>query len=237
MRSIAYNGVDLSEWCSAEVVEKVALPIVPEALVVPGRAGALLVSGRIPPRMVRVRLYMDAGYKPETNGLADIRHRVYSALCTTTGGTLRLPNEPELEYRDAVCVDAGAWSSLFEDGKGEASFVLLDPVAYGRARAEAGTTFEVGGSWPTWPTFELVASAGSAVLVSCGGPFVRVEHAFAGGEVVRIDCGTEGVTVDGADARANVTLSSDFFPLVPGGCELSFSGCTSHVTNFHERWL
>lgn len=237
MRSIVYNGIDLSEWCSAEVVEKVAMPVVPDTMAVPGRAGALLVSGRIPPRLVRVRLFMDAGFKPGTNGLADIRHRVYSALCSTAGGTLRLPDEPELEYRDAVCTDAGSWSSLFEDGEGEVVFTLLDPVAYGRERTETGAAFEVGGSWPTWPTFELVASAGSAVQVGCGDAFVRVEHAFSGGEVVHIDYATEGVTIDGADARADVTLASDFFSLSPGSCELSFTGCSSHVTAFHERWL
>ena len=237
MRSIVYNGVDLSEWCSAEVIEKVALPVVSETMAVPGRAGALLVSGRIPPRLVRVRLFMDAGYKPGTNGLADMRHRLYSALCSTAGGTLRLPDEPELEYRDAVCTDAGVWSSLFEDGKGEVAFMLLDPVAYGMARVETGSTFEVGGTWPTWPTFELAAAAGSAVQVGSGDSIVRVEHAFAGGEMVRIDCEGEGVTIDGVDARASVTLSSDFFSLVPGGCELSFSGCTSHMTTFNERWL
>ncbi|MBP3885390.1 MAG: phage tail family protein [Olsenella sp.] len=237
MRSIVYNGVDLSEWCSAEVVEKVALPVVPETMVVPGRAGALLVSGHIPPRLVRVRLFMDAGYKPGANGLADIRHRVYAALCSASGGTLRLPDEPEYEYHDAVCIDAGAWSSIFEDGKGEVLFTLLDPVAYGRARAETGTTFEVGGSWATWPAFELAAEAGSAVQAGCGGAFVRVEHAFAGGENVRIDCETEGVTIDGADARAYVALASDFFSLMPGGCELTFSGCTAHMTTFNERWL
>ena len=131
MRSIVHNGIDLSEWCSAEVVEKVALPVVPDTMVVPGRAGALLVSGRIPPKLVRVRLFMDAGFRPGTNGLADIRHRVYSALCSTAGGTLRLPDEPELEYRNVVCTDAGSWSSLFEDGQGEVVFTLLDPVAYG----------------------------------------------------------------------------------------------------------
>ena len=237
MRSIVYNGVDLSEWCSAEVVEKVALPIVPETMVVPGRAGALLVSGRISPRLVRVRLFMDAGFRPGTNGLADIRHRVYSALCSTAGGTLRLPDEPELEYRDALCTDAGSWSTLFEDGEGEALFTLLDPVAYGRARSESGTSFEVGGSRPTWPKFELVASAGSAAQVGCGGAFVRVEQVFSGGEVVCIDCEGEGVTIDGIDARAEVTLASDFFSLSPGSCELSFTGCSSHVTAFHERWL
>lgn len=237
MRSIVHNGIDLSEWCSAEVVEKVALPVVPDTMVVPGRAGALLVSGRIPPKLVRVRLFMDAGFRPGTNGLADIRHRVYSALCSTAGGTLRLPDEPEFEYRDAVCTDAGAWLSLFEDGLGEVVFTLLDPVTYGRARSETGAAFEVGGSWPTWPTFELVASAGSAAQVGCGSSFARVEHAFSGGEAVRIGCEDEGVTVDGIDARVEVTLASDFFSLSPDRCELSFSGCSAHVTAFHERWL
>ena len=235
MRSIVYNGLDLSDVCSAEVIEKVALPVAPETIVVPGCAGALLVSGRIPPGLVRARLFMDAGYKPGTNGLADIRHRVYSALCSTAGGTLRLPDEPEWEYRAGI--DAGAWSSLFEDGKGEVIFTLLDPIAYGRVRAETGTTFEVGGSWPTWPAFELVASSGSALQVGCGDAFVRVEHSFSGGEVVRIDCETEGVTVDGVDARASVTLSSDFFSLAPGSVTLTFSGCSSHTAGFHERWL
>ena len=237
MRSIVFNGVDFSEFCSAEVVEKAALPIVANTMTVPGRAGALLVSGRIPPRAVRVRLFMDARYKPGTNGLADVRHRVYSALASTGGGTLRLPDEPEFEYRDVVCTDAGAWSSLFEDGHGDVAFALLDPGAYGMERIERGASFEVGGTWPTWPTFVLVASAGSAVQISYGGKLVRIEHSFTGGEVVHIDCEREVVTVDGADARADVTLSSDFFSLAPGDCTLTFSGCTSHVTNFCERWL
>ena len=237
MRSIVYNGVDLSDVCSAEVVEKVALPVVPDAMVVPGRPGALLVAGRVPPRIVRVRLFMDAGFKPGTNGLADLRHRVYSALCSTAGGTLRLPDEPELEYRDAVCTDAGAWSSLFEDGHGEVAFTLHDPVAYGMARSERGASFEVGGSWPTWPAFELVAAAGSAVQVGCGSAFVRVVHAFSGGEAVRIDYEGECVTIDGADARASVALSSDFFSLAPGDVTLTYSGCTSHSVFFRERWL
>ncbi|MBR1829024.1 MAG: hypothetical protein IJ781_05875 [Atopobiaceae bacterium] len=82
-----------------------------------------------------------------------------------------------------------------------------------------------------------MAVAGPAVQVDCGDAFVRIERSFSGDEVVRIDCEGEDVTIDGVDARASVTLSSDFFSLVPGGCKLSFSGCTSHVTSFHERWL
>ena len=45
MRPIVYNGVDLSGVCSAEVIEKVALPVEAETLAVPRRAGALLVAG------------------------------------------------------------------------------------------------------------------------------------------------------------------------------------------------
>ena len=237
MRSIVFNGVDFSEFSSAEVVEKAALPIVVSTMVVPGRAGALLVSGRIPPRMVRVRLFMDAGYKPETNGLADIRHRVYAALTSVGGGTLRLPSEPELEYRDVVCADAGVWSSLFEDGYGDVEFALLDPIAYGMERIEHGSSFEVGGTWPTWPTFELVASTGSAVQVSYGGKLVRIEHSFAGGEAVLIDCEREAVTIDGVDARADVTLASDLSTFSPGACDLSVTGCASFEVRFRERWL
>ncbi len=237
MRSIVFNGVDFSGFSSAEVVERAALPIVAKTMAVPGRAGALLVSGRIPARSVRVKLFMDAGYKLGTNGLADIRHKVYKALASTAGSTLRLPDEPELEYRDVICTDADAWSSLFEDGHGDVGFTLLDPVAYGMARREVGTTFGVGGSWLTWPTFELVASAGSAVQVGCGGKVVRVEQAFVGGESVVIGCEHEGVTIGGIDARADVTLASDFFSLDPGNVTLAFSGCSSHVTTFHERWL
>ena len=236
MKSIVFNGVDFSEFCSAEVIEKAALPIVANTMVVPGRAGALLVSGRIPPRAVRVRLFMDAGYKPGTNGLADIRHKVYSALASPSS-TLRLPDEPEFEYRDVVCTDAGVWSSLFEDGHGNVEFALLDPVAYGMERIEHGASFEVGGTWPTWPTFKLVAATGSAVQVAYGDKLVKIERSFTGGEVVLIDCEREVVTVDGADARADVTLASDLSTFSPGACDLLVTGCASFEVRFRERWL
>lgn len=84
---------------------------------------------------------------------------------------------------------------------------------------------------------ELVASAGSAVQVGCGSRVIRVEHAFIGGEVVRIDCESEGASIDGVDARVDVTLGSDFSSLAPGNVTLPFTGCSSHVATFRERWL
>lgn len=47
MRSIVYNGLDLSDVCSAEVIEKVALPVAPETIVVPGCAGAAVHGRRL----------------------------------------------------------------------------------------------------------------------------------------------------------------------------------------------
>ncbi|MBR3312499.1 MAG: hypothetical protein IKG18_00015 [Atopobiaceae bacterium] len=82
-----------------------------------------------------------------------------------------------------------------------------------------------------------MASAGDVVRVGRDGKVIRIERAFTGGEAVLIDCENEGVEIDGADARAYVTLTSDFFSLAPGDCSLSFSGCSSHVTAFCERWL
>ena len=73
--------------------------------------------------------------------------------------------------------------------------------------------------------------------VGYGSASVRVEHVFSGGEAIVINCESEGVTIDGVDARADVTLSSDFFSLVPGDVTLRFSGCSAHATAFFERWL
>lgn len=238
MRSIRYNGVDLSDACSVQVVGRSLSSLAVEAMRVVGRPGAVAVDSWLPPEDVRVRLMMDPGYRPDANGMADLRHRLRSWLLQP-GGELVLPDEPELVYHDAFLVDAGDWTQLFEDGECEVTFSLLDPVAYGPMRVEHTASFDVGGTWRTWPTFELVAASGDGVTVACTalGMSITLDHTLGGGETVLIDCATEAVSVDGADARADVTLGSDFFALRPGACELSFTGCSGYETRFNERWL
>lgn len=239
MRSIRYAGRDFSELCSAEVVERTPTPIVPDAMAIPGRAGALIVSGRVPVIDVVVRLFLDVGFKGDENVLADARHKLAFWLCLPGGGELVLPDEPERVYRDAVMVDAGEWSSLFSDGQCDVTFRLYDPVAYGLERIERSASFEVGGTWPTWPVFALVASACDGLSVSCQalGATITLDYTFAGGEAVVIDCEAEDVRINDADARDVVTLSSDFFALAPGNYTLAFSGCSYAETRFFERWL
>ena len=236
MSSIVFDNHDFSDFTTCSV-EEAAHSVVPTMKIIPGRAGALLLTGRIPPRVLKVKLFLDPRCKPSASGMSVLRHLVYGMLASTEGSVLQVPGDPALEWHDVLCTEAGDWSSLEEDASCELEFTCFDPVAYGNAVSEDGTGFEVGGTWPTWPTFELTASAGTYVQVSCGNELIRVEHAFAGGESVVINCGTEAVSIDDVDARADVTLASDFFCLEPGECELAYAGCSAHRVTYRERWL
>lgn len=238
-RSISFAGHDFSPFCSAVVTARAANPIVAEALAVPGRAGAMVVSGSVPPVDVSVRLFLDAGLRPDAVEAAALRSRLRSWLTAPRGGALVLPDDPEVEYRGAMLVGASGWSDLFEAGSCDLTFTLFDPVGYGLSRVERAERFEVGGTWPTLPAFELVAAAGAAVVVShpSAGKSIRIERTFSGGEAVAIDCADETVTVEGIDARDRVALGSDFFSLDPGERALSVSGASDFRVRFFERWL
>ena len=238
MRSIIYNGHNFSACTSAEIVGP---PQVLSATSkrVPGRAGALLVAGRVEPRVLRVRLFLDPGYLAGTRRLSWIRHGLYSWLVATDGGTLVVPGDPELTWRDVVCTGVEGWSNLFETGKCLVEFTCFDPIAYGATRTVTDNAFEVAGTWRTWPSVRLVAQAGDAVRVTniSTGEYVYVAHSFAGGEELELDFQHETVSVDGVDASADVSVASDFFTLEPGENELAFAGCSSHEVAYVERWV
>ena len=238
MRSIVYAGNDFSDVCSAEVVARSANPIIAEYMRVPGRAGALLVTGYIPPVDVTVRLFMDMGYNPGFTGMAQMRAKVRRWLSWPGGGNLVLPDDPEVEYRDVILVGAADWSNLFEDGECQLTFTLFDPIGWGAERVERTARFDVGGNWPTLPEIRLVAAAGTYLQVSVPavGRGIRVDYEFAGGEAVVVDCQGETVRINDVDARDCVALASDFFALDPGEAILSTSNCTYVETRFSERW-
>ena len=238
MRSIKYCGVDFAAWCSAEVVESCGHAIEPRVVAVPGKPGAVLLGGEVPPKVLRVRLYWDSLLGLDTAARAKARHEVYAALLSVGGGELVVPGDPEMTYRDAVCTGCGAWSSLFADGCAEVEFACYDPIGYGSQLATESAAFEVGGTWATWPVVSVVAAAGSSVEVADGdsGAYVLVEQAFVGGEKVVVDFQAETCLVDGVDAAAAVSIASEFFSLAPGARELAFSGCSSHSVSWFERW-
>ncbi len=211
----------------------------PRTVAVPGRAGAVLLGGEVPPKVLRVRLFWDALLGLDAVARARARHELYAALLCTGGAELVVPGDPELTYRDAVCTGCGDWTSLFADGSAEVEFTCCDPVGYGALRSTDTAVFQVGGTWATWPVVSVAAAAGTAVEVADAesGAYVLVERAFVGGEKVVIDFQRESCAVDGVDASAAVSVASEFFSLAPGARELVFAGCASHSVSWFERWV
>lgn len=237
MSGFAYCGRDLGGLVCAKVVGRSVNAVAVEAMRVAGRAGAKVVGSWVPPEDVTLRLWLDPGRTTGMDGMSNLRHQLREALTRPEGGDLVLPDDPGLTYRDALLTAADGWDSLFEDGSCLVTFTVFDPVAYGERRTSDADAIDVGGTAATLPILSLVASAGSAVQAGvAGGRAVRVERGFSGGEAVVIDCEGERVTVDGADAMADVALGSDFFSLGPGACKLAFEGCSSHTVSWFERW-
>lgn len=239
MNSIVYCGVDFSRWCLAEVVEPCGHAVEPRTVSVPGRPGAVLLGGEVPPKVLRVRLFWDARIDFDVAGRAAARHGICAALLKPDGGELAIPGDPAMTYRDAVCTGCGEWSSLFADGSAEVEFTCFDPIAYGAAGVSPNELFRVNGSWPAWPVVEMVAAAGSSVKVedAASGKFVLAERTFAGGESVVLDFAKETCLIDGMDASCCIALGSDFFPFAPGDVTLAFAGCASHSVSWRERFV
>jgi phage-related protein len=236
--SITYDGHGLGDHVSAELVEPVAHVIAPETAQVPGRPGLVLLGGEVDPLELRVRLFMDAPDALTVAQRSDVRRTLRAWLLVADGADLVVPGEPSLTWRDAVCAGVSDWSSLFSEGSAVVTFECMDPIAYGDERSSAAESFEVGGTWPTFPIVQLVTVAGSSVQLtdSASGAYVLVERAFADADAMCMDFSAQTVTVNGEDATRDVALGSDFFALSPGSASLAFTGCSSHTVSWTERW-
>jgi phage-related protein len=232
--SIVYNGHDFGAYTTCTVVEG-AHALLPTAKVIPGRAGELLLSGRIPPRVLRVKLFLDPAHRFGNEELSELKHRLYAWLACEDGAVLWVPGDPDLEWHDVICTGASPWTTGEGDASCELEFTCFDPIAYGDSITETSTAFTVGGTWPTWPVFVIEAENGDYLQVACGRQIIRVDAVFTGGEDVVIDCARETVTIDGVDARADVALSSEFFCLEPGDVSLAFANCYRHSVTYRER--
>lgn len=238
MSSLTYNGHDFSDYVTAELVEPAGHALSPRTLAVPGRPGAALLGCELPPRVLNVRLFLDAGVTLTAEERSAIRHELYGWLVAPMGTELSLTGEPDLTWRDAVVTGVSDWDSLFEDGSCEVEFTCFDPVAYGDGKSSTASTLTVGGTWETWPVATLTALAGSSVKVTDElGRYVLVERELSAGDEVVMDFAAEAVTVGGEDAASDVAVESTFFSLTPGSHTLAFSGCSAHTVEWVERWL
>ncbi len=235
MRSIEFGGVCLDGICAAEIIDMGTLSAVPDAVEILGRAGALVLGADLAPRTIRVRLYLDAGFKAGGGRLETLHRQVAAALCSEDAAALVLPDG--FEYRGVLCTDAGTWSTLFEDGSCEVAFTAFDPIAYGRKVEIHTNEFHVGGTWRTWPRIELVSCTRNVTVTEAnGGATFMLEGLEATGADAVVDCGAKTATAGSADVRGHIALGSDFFALEPGDASLKVVGAVLSRVEFRERW-
>lgn len=237
MNDLVYCGRAVPH-CTAELVAPAPPVAEPLALPVPGRAGMHLLGARTAPLPIRVRLHLDAGVALDAAARASVRHEISSVLRSAEAGELAPPSETGYTYAPCMLTASSGWDDLFEAGSMDVTFTCLDPIAYGREAGSTEGTFDVGGTAPTWPVIELVASGAARVAVAdVSGLDVEISGGAAAGARVLIDVLAEAVTVDGADAAARISLESRFAALAPGRHAMTFTGCTSHTVRWRERWL
>lgn len=238
MRSFVFNGFDFGALTRAKVVSESALCVQAETARVPGRVGEAVLDVTVPPKVVRLKVFLEPMMKTDADGLDAMRRKLHAALLATEPCELRY--QDNYAYRDALCTDAGAWDSLFETGSCELCFTMYDPIAYSRVRrTEMAASFEVGGTWETWPSVGVVADGSGEITITNANAAtsVTLEGKFASGDVVAIDYECETVTVNGVAASERIALGSTFDALQPGKQRFWFEGCSSHKVSFYERWV
>jgi predicted phage tail component-like protein len=124
------------------------------------------------------------------------------------------------------------------------AFDLVEPAAYGARRSVTvsgtATTFEVGGTYPTMPSFSgTVARDSSSHLWGIrldGGDFVHVDTGTTANRSIVVDCAERTCKVGGTAKLP--TLDSDWLSLAPGTHTVVRDNGTGNVTlTWLERWL
>ena len=236
MKSIIFRGHDFGEICTAKTVLPPSICSIPKTRTIPGRPGALLVSGQMQPTEIKVRLMLRSDRRMDAAELSRTRHMLAAWLAEA--GSLVLPEEPDLTYRDCVVTEGVAWDELMEDGACTVTFTVHDPVAYGPLRSVRDLSFTVGGTWATSPVVTVEAVASKTFSISLDGDAILTFlDPTRNGDIVVFDSVAGRVTVNGEVADARMSLTSSFFRMSPGEHALSLRACSLVSCEFHERWL
>lgn len=175
--------------------------------------------------------------KNEVLELAEMRRKLASLLFTDTAQKLILPDEPDRFYY--AYYEGGAdLDRLFRWPSCELTFLVPDPIAYGRERSTTvsttAATIKTGGTYKSYPTVKVTTTAKEFTLTNVTtGDFVTVSTTSTASKAIIIDMEQQRVTVNGTDHP--VTLDSDFFAL-EGTQQLKTSTGTATIT-WNERWL
>lgn len=232
-----FNGFDFSEYLRVNPTRRMNPPIKDITKTAQGRDGAVFMSTSLDPLPIPVHVRLNVPtYKHQQ--IAKIRRLITSKLITDKPEKLVLPDEPDLYYM-AKLTNSDELTNLWSTGAADLEFTAYDPVAYGAQRSApvgASTVFSVGGTYKTWPTFDLTASSVTRVKVLnyATGEFVMMSANAASGTRIVVDMQNQTIRINGN--LAAIDLSSDFFALRPGKNDIRITGATG-TASWIERWV
>ena len=152
---VNYNGVFLSNYCKIMEVERDIMP--PRSLStlsVGGKDGAYLFGKKVEPRFFTVEIMFIGDVVQEKRSLA-------SVLDTDEPKPLEFSDEPNRTYYAIVSDDTDI-DHILNVGRGEITFVALDPYAYGQEHLQSyqnvtsiSDTLAVNGQVETFPTIRV----------------------------------------------------------------------------------
>ncbi len=246
-RIITFNGRQSSDpSLGIKIWHRVYRSILPgtrdRLLTIPGRDGVYDIGRDLE------QLIIPCEFVLQTTSPAELRQRaraVAAWLNVRDAKELIFSDEPDLHY---LARPTGPVDIEQIIGIGIVKMSFLVPSGYAEAVTPTiitGSTGTYGGTLPAPMVITLTAAAGDTLTITQGqysspAPFIRLlDPGFEGGEVVIIDTEKRLVTVDGADARPDVDIDSDFenFVLLPGAFVISAEGGVVESIVYRERYI
>lgn len=241
LSSVIWDGHDLTDYFVVSGIERPSPKARIETLKAPGMDGTVVRSSTWAELTVSMTVSSFAhGHAKRRDDL----RRLIGWLDVDGARRLQFADDGGLYY-EAVPSGGGSRTDWIDADSVELEFLVTSPAMYG-ARHEVtvpsggAVSFEVGGTYPTWPTIEAAAAVrGTSDLWGVrldGGDYIRLKFASNTARAVSIDCETRESRVAGALALP--TLSSDWLRLTPGRHTIAMDVGTGAATiAWDERWL
>lgn len=234
-----FDGINLADYMHAECARPLMAPPTVATTTAAGRDGFEVSSVKLESFDVGVECYVLPDFPlPLREGVrrTDAIKRIIAAKLYRNEKRPLVFDDDPTRYNMAIMTGI---SEIERAGYVDYFTVTFtcDPVSYAldeteRAMSTGANSLLVGGTYPTFPTFEIDATSSTVTLTNGDGQSVSAE--CSSGSVVRIDMERKRATVNGSDTR--VTLSSRFFRLEPGDNTVRVSGGSGSV-RYREAWL
>jgi len=238
-----FNGVHSDTY--GLKVKNYQKPILPPVSVsfydVPYTAGGYQFNHKLQTKDIVVSVYFqetsDANFEAKVRQLA-------SWLYSITPKQLILDEEPSKYYNVILNGESGLEQLLYM-GSAELTFTCSDPFAY--KTTQDTTTWATGTNTntisndgtDTFPVLSFTAWATAITLKNTTTGKLLSLSGLTVGDVLSVDNSRGIITKNSKQTNANLSMDSEFFPLVSGNNQLD-CGATTHNTitiNYRKRYL